>query len=117
MIRRPPRSTLFPYTTLFRSTQTKNDVTIRSLLDQDLVQIVPVDRLRAFHGERDEAIELARIEQGEHAIKAITQYYGNPMDRGTLGFQVEFEDGTVVEKTFNDIKKTVALNYFIQNNK
>src|SRR2546430_12096366 len=24
MIRRPPRSTLFPYTTLFRSTQTRN---------------------------------------------------------------------------------------------
>jgi hypothetical protein len=35
------------------------------------------------------------------------------MDRGTLGFQVEFEDGTMVEKTFNDIKKTVALNNFI----
>src|SRR3712207_9005235 len=25
MIRRPPRSTLFPYTTLFRSSQTNND--------------------------------------------------------------------------------------------
>src|SRR3712207_7389213 len=26
MIRRPPRSTLFPYTTLFRSTSTKDDI-------------------------------------------------------------------------------------------
>src|SRR3712207_8507465 len=30
MIRRPPRSTLFPYTTLFRSTAHKYDHTIRS---------------------------------------------------------------------------------------
>ena len=43
--------------------------------------------------------------------------HGNPIDRGTLGFQVEFEDGTMVEKTFNDIKRTVALNNFIRNNK
>ena len=39
------RRWLGPYEVL---TQTKNDVTTRSLLDQDLVQIVPVDRLRAL---------------------------------------------------------------------
>src|SRR3712207_8031296 len=31
MIRRPPRSTLFPYTTLFRSQLTDSDVFIRTL--------------------------------------------------------------------------------------
>src|SRR3712207_9442169 len=31
MIRRPPRSTLFPYTTLFRSTVTGEDVTLEDL--------------------------------------------------------------------------------------
>ena len=97
--------------------QSKNDVTIRSLLDEDQKQTVPVERLRAYHGEYDKAVELSRMEQDEHAIKEITHYYGNPMDRGTLGFQVEFEDGTMVEKTFNDIKRTVALNNFIRNNK
>src|SRR3712207_33965 len=36
MIRRPPRSTLFPYTTLFRSTvgeETERDVMLRKLID------------------------------------------------------------------------------------
>src|SRR5258707_10176361 len=42
MIRRPPRSTLFPYTTLFRSaaaypTVTANDVVIRQLVDHAFV--------------------------------------------------------------------------------
>src|SRR5690348_18214337 len=31
MIRRPPRSTLFPYTTLFRSTAANVDTTVRDL--------------------------------------------------------------------------------------
>src|SRR3712207_7320429 len=30
MIRRPPRSTLFPYTTLFRSTDTINNVAVKT---------------------------------------------------------------------------------------
>src|SRR3712207_8271464 len=33
MIRRPPRSTLFPYTTLFRSTEINHDGTTVSLAD------------------------------------------------------------------------------------
>src|SRR3712207_7609333 len=33
MIRRPPRSTLFPYTTLFRSTSSINDVYVNDLLN------------------------------------------------------------------------------------
>src|SRR2546429_3863933 len=33
MIRRPPRSTLFPYTTLFRSPSEMNDVDLRALME------------------------------------------------------------------------------------
>ena len=36
MIRRPPRSTLFPYTTLFRSYGLRYDAAIRSRLDRNL---------------------------------------------------------------------------------
>src|SRR2546430_12552576 len=32
MIRRPPRSTLFPYTTLFRSTRSKADAVVQALI-------------------------------------------------------------------------------------
>src|SRR5256885_12002138 len=37
MIRRPPRSTLFPYTTLFRSVGTDTHVTFSSQLDETYV--------------------------------------------------------------------------------
>src|SRR3712207_7055512 len=47
MIRRPPRSTLFPYTTLFRSLVERFAALHRMLgvddeVDQDLVELVPV---------------------------------------------------------------------------
>src|SRR2546425_5087863 len=35
MIRRPPRSTLFPYTTLFRSPQSERDAPERRVVGQD----------------------------------------------------------------------------------
>src|SRR3712207_8625048 len=35
MIRRPPRSTLFPYTTLFRSEQPRHDVGAAAGLEED----------------------------------------------------------------------------------
>src|SRR2546430_12982050 len=41
MIRRPPRSTLFPYTTLFRSAQTREWAS--GVLDADQVIAKPID--------------------------------------------------------------------------
>src|SRR2546430_17684519 len=40
MIRRPPRSTLFPYTTLFRSTKTDDDV--RRFFEEEFHDAVPL---------------------------------------------------------------------------
>src|SRR2546422_1323515 len=45
MIRRPPRSTLFPYTTLFRSAQKAK---IASFDGRDILACV--SRIRLFHG-------------------------------------------------------------------
>src|SRR5947208_8718554 len=46
MIRRPPRSTLFPYTTLFRSySLLRRDSTLRTLTIHRLVQAVVKDEL------------------------------------------------------------------------
>src|SRR5256884_3395164 len=42
MIRRPPRSTLFPYTTLFRSLGIGANTAIFTLLDQVLLRLLPV---------------------------------------------------------------------------
>src|SRR3712207_8350247 len=65
MIRRPPRSTLFPYTTLFRSNDGIGD-TIRVSLTEDSVHEIPVAqalvRQTLEHAERSgnaDAIEEA----------------------------------------------------------
>src|SRR3712207_7396579 len=51
MIRRPPRSTLFPYTTLFRSEQGKLFIVMRLVEGKDLDQLLnagPLDPERAL---------------------------------------------------------------------
>src|SRR3712207_7817954 len=40
MIRRPPRSTLFPYTTLFRSTKDMNEMLRERMIDKYYVALV-----------------------------------------------------------------------------
>src|SRR3712207_7238639 len=62
MIRRPPRSTLFPYTTLFRSprpgVQQELDVAVRS----------PDGRGHGAHDARPEAVEVAS--DGDERLEA-----------------------------------------------
>src|SRR2546422_11306567 len=58
MIRRPPRSTLFPYTTLFRSLRE-----LRPHLGQDLLGQLPY-RLQAWSDPRDLLLEGVLIDRG-----------------------------------------------------
>src|SRR2546421_12841595 len=57
MIRRPPRSTLFPYTTLFRSQQERDDGVLRF----GGLNVV---------GRHNELDELARIRVGRHHARS-----------------------------------------------
>src|SRR3712207_3403056 len=75
MIRRPPRSTLFPYTTLFRSTLAEVVVADASLLIRDVQRwpvvigegapdgVVAIERNRVIHphllGGRDHVVDVA----------------------------------------------------------
>src|SRR2546427_4882105 len=54
MIRRPPRSTLFPYTTLFRSAE-------QPLCDAE----------RAVAPDRDEGVDVLSVERGDQLIGPI----------------------------------------------
>src|SRR3712207_8216969 len=56
MIRRPPRSTLFPYTTLFRSTSLADDVRGVDVQDADLA------------GEHHEAVPRDPVPRGSQAV-------------------------------------------------
>src|SRR3712207_8749138 len=69
MIRRPPRSTLFPYTTLFRSVLTRTARWIagwRYDLDWDAVDYLPADWLAVpalvFHGTDDDLVPIRTSE-------------------------------------------------------
>src|SRR3712207_8012150 len=54
MIRRPPRSTLFPYTTLFRS------VIVRTHSDAERAVLTDLGAGEAVYGEWETALELSR---------------------------------------------------------
>src|SRR3712207_7572453 len=61
MIRRPPRSTLFPYTTLFRSGLRLGRADVHA---QHLTATVAVDADRDDHRHRDHAAVLADLHVG-----------------------------------------------------
>src|SRR3712207_7832031 len=64
MIRRPPRSTLFPYTTLFRS-----DARRRRVLDRDRGRLQDLRALGAAHlGDRRRGEELVAVVHGDDAV-------------------------------------------------
>src|SRR5687767_15696885 len=72
MIRRPPRSTLFPYTTLFRSNSG-----FHQRLDLDAVQGAAVDRGdHGVLGHVDQASrEVARVRSEEHTSELQSLAY------------------------------------------
>src|SRR3712207_8827493 len=84
MIRRPPRSTLFPYTTLFRSSQRGREVVALRRVVHDVVRpqrphlvhepVVPVvDEIPPGDGERVAEDAVARSE--EHTSELQSRQY------------------------------------------
>src|SRR5256886_13678420 len=66
MIRRPPRSTLFPYTTLFRS----NDADLYFYFD---------GHVRVYHGDQT-ALPRHYVARERLCLRATTDYWVNAMD-------------------------------------
>src|SRR3712207_8798995 len=73
MIRRPPRSTLFPYTTLFRS-PLRRGVASRALVGLDHVLA-----LSGLHGDRDDLLPEALLVGGLDGLLVAAQ--GEPVLR------------------------------------
>src|SRR2546430_722621 len=109
MIRRPPRSTLFPYTTLFRSHSS-----LLRLLHGTQIGFVGLEALRVFltrvvvrDGRRDDHVlarlpvdrrryrvlrrELHRIEQPQHFVEVAARAHGI----GNHGFDLSYSFATV----------------------
>src|SRR3712207_7818145 len=77
MIRRPPRSTLFPYTTLFRSHAVAGPAKAGELLDVDVEQLAGAGALVAVGWlERLEARALAEPDRSEeHTSELQSRQY------------------------------------------
>src|SRR3712207_7987544 len=66
MIRRPPRSTLFPYTTLFRSDDARHVLQARRLPDRP--DTVPLD-----HGDRDGGRQAVQHERDDDRAGGVAE--------------------------------------------
>src|SRR3712207_8382391 len=80
MIRRPPRSTLFPYTTLFRSPEVQNDPARYTALAKrysDLSEVVNTyDEYRRARGDAQAARDLAKESRSEeHTSELQSRQY------------------------------------------
>src|SRR3712207_9282627 len=84
MIRRPPRSTLFPYTTLFRSADVKRlrDATGAGMMDCKKA-------LTESDGDYDKAVELLRIKGAKDV--------GKRLERSTTNGVVVSKDNALLE--------------------
>src|SRR3712207_9555893 len=89
MIRRPPRSTLFPYTTLFRSDHLDRDVPAPlGLLDRVAVARRQLDAA-CLVGLRDDLHDL-----GERRERADAAAPARPAERGDLAGALRSEEHT-----------------------
>src|SRR3712207_8130122 len=73
MIRRPPRSTLFPYTTLFRSERAEGRLPGRGGSPQRVVIVRRRDRGPASGGGEQDRAALARPARGDDGVAGLLQ--------------------------------------------
>ena len=60
-----------------------------------------VDRLKLFVGTHEEAARLANEDADQFVVRSILAWHGNPNIRTTMEFEVEFEDGDIIWKVWD----------------
>jgi hypothetical protein len=73
--------------------QVKNDVQCRHL-NNGIVQTFHVERLKIFHGTKEQGRTASTLDHDQHVISKILYYRGNPTIRTTVEFYIQFADGT-----------------------
>src|SRR3712207_9446084 len=90
MIRRPPRSTLFPYTTLFRSLQPQRDL-------RDIEEIQELFEAGQETGTLESSEVLDLLQEVDLSTDEIQQVYGLLREHG-----VEIVDTGFLNETLNE---------------
>src|SRR5689334_24783817 len=75
MIRRPPRSTLFPYTTLFRSPITERDIPIGIVAGIILASMIPIALLLYAFGNTAPIAANPGLRSEEHTSDLQSQFH------------------------------------------
>src|SRR3712207_6375306 len=114
MIRRPPRSTLFPYTTLFRSTGEGALQTVHSMLQR--VRELAVQYKNGTLSATNQSAIQAEVNQLASEIERIgstTKFNGICLlnNNGTVSFQVGANDGEQIAVNMITLTDTVGANY------
>jgi hypothetical protein len=92
--------------------QRANDVDCRHLCT-GAIKTLHVSRLKIFHGNREEALRVAKLDYEQHDVSAITGYCGDPLKPRTMELEVTFQDGDVQWcKLSKDITSTAAFEDF-----
>src|SRR2546430_11316829 len=94
MIRRPPRSTLFPYTTLFRSSRSLFHYGCREALSSDPLRLAAAERARwldrkstrlnSSHSQISYAVFCLKKKIQSGYVRSICSLPGPPRDAGPL---------------------------------
>src|SRR5256885_2777767 len=123
MIRRPPRSTLFPYTTLFRSIlYAKERPVIRDITYEGLKSAQESDVIQRFREKRVTVTKESRydpvaVEQAKRQLKELLAEKGKP--NAQIDAQVEEISATTVAVNFavNEGKRVRVVNIDFEGNK
>src|SRR3712207_9340450 len=82
MIRRPPRSTLFPYTTLFRSARRAADPRDEA---HDAEVAIRIGSERTLQGLGEQGLQLRSQERGDHVLVRVQHAVGHHAERAPVG--------------------------------
>ena len=114
MIRRPPRSTLFPYTTLFRSTRIKSDLTpwfkffLVGIIETAKNGIKTFDAILKLQKNIEQKVAtLGR--RGVHAQSLINHLYQNPVLNSTATVELLKVSNPTAIKLLGDMEKLGIL--------
>jgi hypothetical protein len=76
-----------------------------------------VSRLKPFFGTREEALEIAKLDKNQYKIESFNWFTGNPHVRGSLEFNVTFEDGTINMPYSQDLADSAQFDEYVKSNK
>jgi hypothetical protein len=89
-----------------------NDIQVRNIITGE-IKTFHVDMVKVFHGNRDQAYQMAMIDTEQYEVDYIITYRGDPSVRSTTEFLVKYKDGDELWVPYSkDISSTEQFETF-----